>query len=152
MKVRELMVKDVVTASAAVASAQDAARTMNQKGIGCLVAVDANHVVGILTERDLLRRIVEVCRNPKLTKMSEIMTRQVIVGDPDMELLEATRLMFEKRIKKLPIVERDRLVGLITLTDIARATSVDEKTINLIEALQNMHRIGESSYRISMDS
>ena len=83
--------------------------------------------------------------------MSEIMTRDVIVGDPDMDLLDATRLMFEKRIKKLPIVERDQLVGLITLTDVARATSVDDKTINLIQALQNMHRIGESSYRISVD-
>ncbi len=49
--------------------------------------------------------------------------------------------MFEKKVKKLPIVEGNRLVGLITLTDIARATSVDNKTIELIEKLSNMHLI-----------
>jgi CBS domain-containing protein len=58
--------------------------------------------------------------------------------------------MFEKRIKKLPIVDKNGLVGLITLTDIARATSVDDKTIRLIEALSNMHLAGESRYQIKI--
>jgi CBS domain-containing protein len=67
------------------------------------------------------------------------MTEQVIVGKPEMELSEATRLMFENRVKKLPITERKQLVGIVTLTDIARSISMDKKTIELITKLSNMH-------------
>jgi len=145
------MVKDVVTLTMDQnTSAMDAARIMNRDGIGCLIVVHYGEVVGILTERDLLRRIVEECMDPKQTKVSEIMTKEVVVGNPDLQLVEATRLMFEKRIKKLPIVDKNGLVGLVTLTDIARATSVDDKTIRLIEALSNMHLIGESRYQIKI--
>ncbi len=134
------MVKDVITLQTD-ASAYDAVKLMNKNRIGCLVALDNGKIVGILTERDLLERVLEKCKNPKETRVSEIMTRQVIVGKPDMQLVEATRLMFENKVKKLPIVEGNRLAGLVTLTDIARATSVDKKTLELIEALANMHMI-----------
>lgn len=134
------MVKDVITLQTD-ASAYDAVKLMNKNRIGCLVALDNGKIVGILTGRDLLERVLEKCKNPKETRVSEIMTRQVIVGKPDMQLVEATRLMFENKVKKLPIVEGNRLAGLVTLTDIARATSVDKKTLELIEALSNMHMI-----------
>jgi len=140
MKIHKLMVKDVITLQTD-ASAYDAVKLMNKNRIGCLVALDNGKIVGILTERDLLERVLEKCKNPKETSVSEIMTRQVIVGKPDMQLVEATRLMFENKVKKLPIVEGNRLAGLVTLTDIARATSVDRKTLELIEALSNMHMI-----------
>ena len=134
------MVKNVITLQID-ASAYDAVKLMNKNGIGCLVVVDNGKILGILTERDLLERVLEKCKNPKETGVSEIMTRQVIVGKPDMQLVEATRLMFENKVKKLPIVKGNQLVGLVTLTDIARVTSVDEKTIELVEALSNMHMI-----------
>jgi len=134
------MVKDVITLQIG-ASAYDAVKLMNKNRIGCLVALHNGKIVGILTERDLLERVLEKCKNPKETRVSEIMTRQVIVGKPDMELVEATRLMFKNKVKKLPIVEGNRLAGLVTLTDIARATSADKKTLELIEALANMHMI-----------
>ena len=87
------MVKDVITLQTG-ASAYDAVKLMNKNGIGCLVALDNGKIVGILTESDLLERVLEKCKNPKETRVSEIMTRQVIVGKPDMQLIEATRLMF----------------------------------------------------------
>jgi len=140
MKVEKIMVKNVITLRTD-ASAYDAVKLMNKNRIGCLVVLDMGQIAGILTERDVLERVVEGCRDPRETKVSEIMTREVIVGKPDMELVEATRLMFEKKVKKLPIARGTWLVGLVTLTDIARATSVDEKTIELIEKLSNMHLI-----------
>lgn len=140
MKIGKLMVKDVITLQTD-ASAHDAVKIMNKNRIGCLVAVYNGEIVGVLTERDLLERVLEKCKDPKETKVSEIITKKVIVGHPDMELVEATRLMFENKVKKLPIVEGNQLVGLVTLTDIARITSVDEETIGLIEKLSNMHRI-----------
>ena len=140
MRIDRLMVRNVVTLPMD-ASAYDAVKLMNKNRIGCLVAVHDGEIVGILTERDLLERVLEKCRDPKETMVSEIMTRKVIVGRPDMELVEATRLMFENKVKKLPIVKGKQLLGLVTLTDIARATTVDGKTIELIETLSNMHRI-----------
>jgi len=140
MKIEKIMVKNVITLQTD-ASAYDAVRLMNKNRIGCLVVVYDGEIVGILTERDLLERVLEGCKNPKETRVVDIMTRDVIVGKPDMELIEATRLMFEEKVKKLPIVDGKQLVGLITLTDIARATSVDKKTMELIEKLSNMHMI-----------
>jgi len=133
------MVRNVITLQTD-ASVYDAVKLLNKNKIGCLVVVrQDNEIVGILTERDLLERVLEKCRNPKETKVSEIMTRNVISGTPDMDLLEAARLMFRIKVKKLPITDGNRLVGIITVTDIARTTSVDEKTIELVQQLSNLH-------------
>ena len=140
MKIKRLMVRDVVTVQAED-SAHDAVRLMNKNRIGCLVTTYNGRIYGILTERDLLQRVLEKCKDPKDTMVSEIMTSGVIVGDPDMHLDDATRLMFENKVKKLPIVKGSRLVGLVTLTDIARATSIDKKTVELFEKLSNIHTI-----------
>jgi len=138
MKIEKLMTKNVITLSAD-ASVYEAVKLMNKNKIGCLVVVDNSHIVGILTERDLLERVLEKCRNPKETRISEIMTRHVITGKPDMELSEATEVMFKNKVKKLPIIEKNHLVGIVTLTDIARTTSIDKQTIELIRKLSNMH-------------
>jgi len=143
MKLRELMITNVITIDKNV-TVQLAAGTMNKKRIGCLLTVDEDGVKGILTERDMLIRVLEAGKDPKTTLVSDVMTQSIIFGNPTMQLVEATRLMFQKGIKKLPILENNRLVGLVTLTDIARATSCDKKTIDLIEALSNMHKISSS--------
>jgi len=140
VKIGKLMVKDVVTLERG-ASVYEAVKLLNKNKIGCLVILDRGRIAGIVTERDLLERVLEKCKNPKETLVSEIMTRNVITGTPDMDAIEATRIMFKIKVKKLPILEGNQLVGIVTLTDIARATSVDEKTIELIEQLSNMHII-----------
>jgi len=132
MKIEEIMVRNVITLQRDL-SAYDAVKIMNKNRIGCLVVVNNGQIVGILTERDMLERVLEKCRNPKETRVSEIMTEDVMVGKPDMELVEAARLLFEKKVKKLPIVEGNRLVGLVTLTDIARAAGHDREAMELIE-------------------
>jgi CBS domain-containing protein len=138
MKIENLMVRRVIKMPAD-ASAYEGVKLLNKNKIGCLVVVDNSQIVGILTKRDLLERVLEKCMNPEETKISEIMTRHVVVGKPDMELSEATRRMFENKVKKLPIIDGNRLVGIVTLTDIARATSMDKETIELVEKLSNMH-------------
>ena len=140
MKIEKLMVKDVVTVPSN-ALVHESVRLMNKNRIGCLLVVDHGEVNGILTERDVLERIVSKGKNPKETKISEVMTKPVIFGNPNMELIDATKLMFEKKVKKLPIRDGDKLVGLVTLTDIARVTSVDKETMELIKKLSNMHLI-----------
>lgn len=140
-KIRNLMVKKIITLQAH-ASVYQAVKLMNENKIGSLVIVRNGETVGILTERDLLERVLEKCKDPKETHVFEVMTSHVITGTPDMEIPEAARLMFENKVKKLPIVEGNKLVDIITLTDIARATSVDEETIELVEKLSNMHLLG----------
>jgi CBS domain-containing protein len=138
MNIGKLMIRNVVTVQRD-ASVHEAVQLLNKHKIGCLIILNNGQIAGIITERDLLERVLEQCKNPKQTKVSEIMTRNVITGTPDMDTVEATRLMFKLKVKKLPITEGNRLVGIVTLTDIARATSIDQKTIELIEQLSNMH-------------
>ena len=132
MKIEEAMIKSVVTLQEDV-SVYEAVKLMNENRIGCLVVLQYGQVVGIVTERDMLERVLEKCRNPKETKVTEIMTKRVIVGKLGIRLDEAAKLMFEKKVKKLPIVEGNHLAGLVTLTDLARMASLDEKTMEVIE-------------------
>ncbi len=119
LKVASAMVKDVVTVDTD-ATVKKAVEIMNKHEIGCLVVVKGNRLVGILTERDMLKRVLGESRNPEKTKVSEIMTAPVITVSPTTNLEEAAKLMFEKNVKKLPVVSEGKLVGLITLTDLAR--------------------------------
>ena len=140
MEIRKIMVKEVKTVPMDT-SVQKAVEIMNKNRINCLVVTYDKRVAGILTERDLLERVLEKGKDPKEIKVSEIMTRQVLVGKPTMELVEASKFMFENKVKKLPIMEKNQLVGIVTLTDIARTTCVDEETMKLIKKLSNMHTI-----------
>jgi len=120
LKVEDVMVEGVVTIDAD-ATVMKAVKLMNENEIGCLIVMRRGRAVGILTERDLLKRVIAKSKNPKKTRVREIMTKPLIAGQPDMDLEEATRLMFKMKIKKLPVVEaHGKLRGLITLTDVAR--------------------------------
>ena len=140
-KIKDLMVKDVISLET-YASAYEAVKLMNENKIGCLVVLRDGEAVGILTERDLLERVLEKCKNPKDTHVFEVMTSHIVTGSPEMEIPEAARVMFENRVKKLPLIEGNKLVGIVTLTDIAHAASVDEETIELVENLFNLHVLG----------
>lgn len=114
-----MMIKEVITIKE-VSTVKEAAKTMNKYEIGCLIVTRNRKAVGILTERDLLKRVVSQGKSATRTKVSTVMSKPIIVVEPDMELEEAARLMFKLKVKKLPVVNRGRLVGLVTLTDIAR--------------------------------
>ncbi len=119
LKVEDVMVKDVITIDED-STVKEAAKVMNNFEIGCLVAVRKGKAVGIITERDLLKRVVAEAKDADKTKVKDVMSTPLIVVEPDMGLEEAVRLMFQMKIKKLPVVDGKRLVGLVTLTDIAR--------------------------------
>jgi len=120
LKVEDVMVEGVVTIDAD-ATVMEAVKLMNENEIGCLIVMRRGRAVGIITERDLLKRVIAKSKNPRKIKVREIMTKPLIAGQPNMDLEEATRLMFKMKIKKLPVVEsHGKLLGLITLTDVAR--------------------------------
>jgi CBS domain-containing protein len=114
------MVEGVITIEAE-APVMKAVKLMNENEIGCVIVIRKGKAIGIVTERDLLKRVIGKSKNPKTTKVREIMTKPLIAGNPDMDLEEATKLMFKMKIKKLPVVATEGdLRGLITLTDVAR--------------------------------
>ena len=118
LKVEDAMTENVVTVDAD-ATVKEAVEIMNKHEIGCLVVMEGNKLVGILTERDMLKRVLGESRNPEKTKVSEIMTTPVTTTSPTTDLEEAAKLMFERNVKKLPVVSEGKLVGLVTLTDLA---------------------------------
>ena len=119
LKVEDIMVKEVITIDSN-ATVKKAAEIMNEHEIGSLLVIEGHKAVGIITERDVLKRVVAKALNPRKTKVKDVMSKPLIVAEPDMELEDAVKLMFDMRIKKLPIVKEGKLVGLVSLTDIAR--------------------------------
>jgi len=135
MEIGDIMVNKVVKVDPNV-SVRDAARIMNRHEIGCLIAVKKGNALGIITERDLLKKIIEQARNPEKTKVHQIMSKRLFVGSPHMEIADAVRLMLQKKIKKLPIVEDGKMIGLVTLTDIARTTRIEPQMVGVIKELR----------------
>jgi CBS domain-containing protein len=119
LTVDDAMVKDVMTIDEN-STVKEAADIMNKFEIGCLIAIRKGKAMGIITERDLLKRVVAEAKDSTKTKVKDIMSSPLVVVEPGMDLEEAVRLMFQMKIKKLPVVDEKRLVGLVTLTDIAR--------------------------------
>jgi len=134
MEVEDIMVQKVVTVSKD-ATVKEAVKLMNQHEIGCIVAVHAGEIVGIITERDMLKKVLEKSIDPSKIKVHEIMSKKLVLGTPTMDVAEAARLMLKSNIKKLPIVVDSRLVGIVTLTDIARAAHIEAQMNNLMKEL-----------------
>jgi len=136
MELKEIMVQNVVTIEPDE-SVKEAAKRMNLYGIGCLIVVAKGNgkVVGILTERDILAKVVETSKNAGKTRVNEIMSTKLVVGLPDMDVVDAARMMLQKKIKKLPVVSDSKLVGLVTFTDIVSTVRMEPEMMKVIKDL-----------------
>jgi CBS domain-containing protein len=119
LKVEDVMTMDVIIMDEK-AAVKEAAETMSQNEISCVVTARKRKAIGIITESDLLKRVIVEGKNAKKTKIGEIMSSPLEVVAPGTSLEDALQLMFDKKIKKLPVVEKSHLLGLVSLTDIAR--------------------------------
>jgi CBS domain-containing protein len=97
----------------------EAAQVMMQHRIGCLVVACGESVVGIFTERDLLRLAAQG-QPLQEVRVEQAMTRDVITGSPDQPVAEVMGVLTEKRIRHLPIVENGRLIGMISIGDVVK--------------------------------
>ena len=109
------------------ATVYEAIVEMVRHNVGSLLVVDETTPVGILTERDYLREIALKGRTSKSTKVGEIMIRDVIVVDKDRTLDECMAIMTERRIRHLPVIEDEALIGLISIGDVVKQLSQDRK-------------------------
>ena len=132
LKVEDVMVEDIISVSEN-ATVKEAAELMNQHEIGCLVVVKDKKPVGIVTETDMVKRVILKPIDPEKTKVRKIMSRPLVVVSPQMNLEEASKIMRKRKIKKLPVIKKGRLVGLITMTDIVRSPEVMKMMIRAIK-------------------
>jgi len=119
IEIHSIMVDKVVTTKKD-ATVKEAVELMNKHEIGCLVVVEDEEPVGIITERDLLKRVLAESKETKNMKVEEVMSTPVLYVTPNVEVEDAAKLMIQNKIKKLPVVEKGKLRGLVTLTDLLR--------------------------------
>ncbi|HEX9592736.1 MAG TPA: CBS domain-containing protein [bacterium] len=98
----------------------DAVNAMNAHRLGAVLVVEQGEPVGIFTERDVLRRVVTPGLPPASTLVGDVMTREVIVVTPTTTVEEAMAIVTEKRCRHLPVVEQDRVTGMISIGDLTR--------------------------------
>jgi len=127
------MIKDVVTITVDK-TVFEAAELMDSKGIGCLIIVQGETPVGIVTERDFVRRIIAK-KLPYDVKVSEIMTKNLVAVDPDVSLKDAARLMSSNKIRRLPVVKQKKLVGIVVASDFIRNLGKKTVTEEIFDAM-----------------
>jgi len=137
LKLKDVMTKNVITVGER-ATIKKVVELMSKHDIGCLIVMKRGKAVGIVTTQDILKRVLLSPENTKKTQVNdilnrratEIMSKPLVVGKPQTELREGVRLMTERKIKKLPIVQDGHLLGLVTYTNIIRSTSYLEQIIS----------------------
>jgi CBS domain-containing protein len=134
MFVKDVMNRKVIKASPDT-SVREAARIMTDNRIGCVVVEKNGRVVGILTDRDILTALAkDGDANYDNMKISDIMTRYVIFASPGSRIEKVAETMIKHKIKKMPVIEGEKLIGIITSTDIAVAEPKIIKTIGKLLA------------------
>jgi CBS domain-containing protein len=118
------------------ASVVEAARLMRDEHIGSLPITDGDALVGMITDRDITTRVVAQGVDLATTSVGDVFSEDLISVEPDKELEEALQLMARHQVRRLPVVENGRLVGIVAQADIALSLSEDErKTGELVEAI-----------------
>lgn len=118
--VRDLLVRKgfAVVSVPPTATVLDAAHVMNDKGIGGVVVMEGTTLIGIFTERDIMRRVVAANRDPAQTLVSDVMTTECLTVLPDVQIAACRAMMSIRRIRHLPVVHDGSLVGMITSGDV----------------------------------
>lgn len=99
----------------------DAVRAMNDQHVGAVLVIDEGRLVGVFTERDVLVRVVAAHRDPRQTLIQEVMTTRIHTATPEDSLVDVMRMMTERRCRHLPVIDGERLVGLVSIGDLTKA-------------------------------
>lgn len=135
LKVKEIMTTDVRTIASSDTIAA-AASLMQQVNVGSVPVVENNKVVGILTDRDIVVRNVAKGQDPNL-KVSSVMTTDITYATPDMDVHKVADIMAQNQIRRLPVVDNEKLVGIVAIGDLAVETIFEN------EAGEALHDISQ---------
>lgn len=121
-----ILVKNIMTKPAIQInydkSVQEAAKVMVKHRVGSIVVVKDNNPIGIITETDLNKKVVAPAIDPKKLKTKDVMSSPIVFSSPDEDIIVTVEKMKKYKIKRIPVVQRGKIVGMITNTDIARAS------------------------------
>jgi len=137
--VREIMTRPVITAEADL-DILSAAKKMGSANVGCLIIVSSSKPTGILTERDLVKKVIAHGTDPRKIRVADVMSSPVVSIEPNASLREAAALMLRSGVKRLPVISQGKLVGIITDTDLVSGSSIGMSDI--LGDLLEMHREG----------
>ncbi|MDH5448746.1 MAG: CBS domain-containing protein [Candidatus Bathyarchaeota archaeon] len=146
-KVKDVMIRDVKTANIRD-TVLKAAEIMNRHEIGCIIVTENGNPVGILTERDILKRVVFKRKDPARTKAIEVMSKPLVTVKSHVTIARATRKMIKQKIKKLAVTNAGHLVGILSLTDLIPLLETEKSMnkISLKDVPKRMKRVFEIYY------
>lgn len=137
MKIRDIMTKDIATLRSDD-TIERAARLMRQYDVGSIPVCTDDKIIGIVTDRDIAIRSVAPGQVDKQS-VADVMSTNLVVGNPDMDVQDAASIMSDRQIRRLPIVENNKLVGIVSLGDISLEPTA---TNSAKEALSNISEPG----------
>jgi CBS domain-containing protein len=118
MKIGDIMTRDVRTIDRN-STVEQAARMMKELNVGSIPVTENGNVIGIITDRDVVLRNVADERTAADTRVEEVMSKTVVTATPDMDVHRAADLMAQNQIRRLPVVENNRMVGIVSIGDLA---------------------------------
>ena len=116
------------------ASVYDAMKQMADKGIGALMVMERDRLVGVISERDYARKIILLGRSSRSTQVKEIMTSHVLYAQPQQNIDECMAIMTEKRVRHLPVLDEGKVIGVISIGDLVKSIITEQQFI--IEQLE----------------
>jgi CBS domain-containing protein len=131
--IKDIMTKEVVTIDVNK-TVFDAAELMSSKGVGCVIVIVQGFPVGIITERDMVKRVLAK-RSSIDQKVTEVMTKTLITVEPETSLKDAARVMSTNAIRRLPVLKNNKLVGIVVATDFVRNVGKKTTTEEILSAL-----------------
>lgn len=135
VKIKDIMSRNIVYVSPDN-NVKQVAEIMRDRSIGVVLIIDQNqNLSGMISERDIITKVVAFKLDPSEILVKDIMTRNLVTGNQEMTDMEASMLMSEKRIKKLPITENNKVIGIITQTDLMKVTldRMEKVVLGMIE-------------------
>ncbi len=134
MRIADVMTRDVRVIQPD-RTVREAARVMDEMNVGVLPVCDGRRLVGMVTDRDIVLRVVAEGKDPQASTVGEVASKDLVTVDPQQDLDEALRLMAQHQVRRLPVVEEDgRLVGILAQADVAQEGS-DAKTGQLVQEI-----------------
>lgn len=143
MKVKDCMCTDLCYCNPDM-TVTEVAKLMNNNHIGCLPVCDNNqNVVGLVTDRDIALRCVACDKDGKTTPVSEIMTSSVCCCNEDTELTDATKMMSDLQIRRIPVIENNKIVGMLTIGDLAKNQNISSEHVG--DTFEQICKYGHNS-------
>jgi len=120
MQIKEIMKKERdIAVCTPTDSVTDAAKRMSERNVGCILVTEGGSVKGIITDRDIALSVIAKGKNPTEIRLKDVMKTPVVTGNPDWDVFETTKMMAQKKIRRLPIQSNGKLQGFISMADLA---------------------------------